>query len=160
MGNGTSALSHILHSAEVIHAGMYVLKQDDMNLSKALVTTVQWSEECAVEGLRKLMSVLESKTALSVYCVLIFFSSGPVLYHTISLLLRGHLPFPSPCEMQCCHSMGVSDFGNQWFCFEPPLLCIFPVLFLLYFMGLNVLILSYCRTGGRKTIQLQEGLWF
>lgn len=53
MGNGTSALSHILHSAEVIHAGMYVLKQDDMKLSKALVTTVQWSEECAVEGLRK-----------------------------------------------------------------------------------------------------------
>lgn len=95
-------------------------------------------------------------------CISCQYFSAVVLYCTISLLLRGHLLFPSPFTVTYSAvtpwesvTSEISDFilSHLYSVFS-------PFLFLVYSMGLNVLIFSYCRNGGRKTIQLQEGLWF
>lgn len=88
------------------------------------------------------------------YCVLVFFCSGPVMDPFISPF-QEHLPFTSPWDQNVVTSL--SDLGNySHFFFDQ--LFYFPLLFVQYFMGLNVLILSYCRNGERKTTQLQERL--
>lgn len=121
---------------------MSLKKQDYVKLSKALVTTLQWCEKGSVK-FKKINAHLRKnltstffwlwKTAISIYCVSMFFSSGPVLYHITAA--HGVPPIPFSLWDTVLSLQRVSDFRSQWFCFKPPLFCIFPLSVFTIFHG-------------------------
>lgn len=86
-----------------------------------------------------------------------FFSSGPVLCSITAAQGAPPIPFSlrdTVLSLWESVTSEISDFVlSHLYSVFSPFLC------LLHFTGLNVFIFSYCRDGGRRTVQLHEGRW-